>query len=54
MTFVDEIGFKRKSRQFGAANEDVVLRFPLERPSRPGVEVPLDTRGVCRSACQRP
>ena len=30
VTFVDEIGFERKPRKLGAANADVVLRFPLE------------------------
>src|SRR5437867_2124925 len=53
VTFVDEIGFKRKSCQLGAANEDVVLRFALELPSRLGIELPLDTRDACPSACQR-
>src|SRR5258707_5163624 len=53
VTFVDEIGFERKSCQLGAANEDVVLRFALELPSRLGIELPLDTRDACRSACQR-
>ena len=53
VTFVDEIGFERKSCQLGAANEDVVLRFALQLPSRLGIELPLDTRDACRSACQR-
>jgi hypothetical protein len=47
VTFVDEIGFERKSCQLGAANEDVVLRFALELPSRLGIELPLDTRDAC-------
>jgi hypothetical protein len=29
MTFVDEIGFERKARKLGAANGDVVRRFPF-------------------------
>src|SRR5919197_1386815 len=53
VTFVDEIGFERKSRQLGAADEDVVLRFALQLPSRLGIELPLDTRDACRSPCQR-
>ena len=53
VTFVDEIGFERKCCQFGAANEDVVRRFALEFPSCLGIELPLDTRDACRSACQR-
>ena len=32
VTFVDETGFEGKPRKFGAANVDVVLRFPLELP----------------------
>ena len=46
MTFVDEAGFERKPRKLGAANSDVVLRFPLERPNSE-VEVPFDTRVAC-------
>ncbi len=53
MTFVDEIGLERKPRKLGAANVDVVLRFPLELTNSLEVEVPLDTRVACRSACQR-
>jgi hypothetical protein len=53
VTFINQIGFERKSRQLGSANEDIVLRLPLELPSRLGVEVPLDMRRACRSACQR-
>ena len=53
MTFVDEIGFERKSRKLGAANDHVVLRFPLELPNSFDVEVPLDTRVARRSVCQR-
>jgi hypothetical protein len=53
MTFVDEIGFERKPRRLGAANVDVVRRFPLELPNSLEVEVPLDARVAYRSACQR-
>jgi hypothetical protein len=53
VTFVDEIGFERNPRKLGAANVDVVLRFPLELPNSREVEVPLDTRVACRRACQR-
>ncbi len=53
MTFVDEIDLKRKSRKLGAANADVLLRFPLELPNGFRVEFPLDARVACRSACQR-
>src|SRR4029077_1260674 len=53
VTFVDEIGFERKSCQLGAANEDVVRRFALEFPSCLGIALPRDTRDACRSACQR-
>ena len=41
------------SFKLGAANEDVVLRFALELPSRLGIELPLDTRDACRGAGQR-
>jgi hypothetical protein len=53
VTFVDEIGFERKPRKLGAANADVVLRFPLELPNSLEAEVPLDMRIACRSATQR-
>ena len=53
VTFVNEIGFERKSCQLGTANEDVVLRFALELPSRLRIELSLDTRGACRSICKR-
>src|SRR3954466_6386539 len=53
VTFVDEMGLQRKCRQFGAANEDVGRRFALESPSCLGIELPLDARSACRSACQR-
>ena len=53
MTLVDEIGFERKPRKLGAADADFVLRFPLELPNSLEVEVPLDMRVACRSACQR-
>ena len=42
MTFVDEIGFECKRRKLGAADADVVLRFPFELPNGRNVEVPLD------------
>ena len=42
MTLVDEIGFERKPRKFGAADADVVLRLGLELPNSLEVEVPLD------------
>ena len=45
--------FIGQSCQLGAANEDVVLRFALELPSRLGIEFPLDTCDACRSAWQR-
>jgi hypothetical protein len=50
VTFVDEICFERKPRKLGPANDDVVLRFPLELPNSLEVEVPLDTRVACRKA----
>jgi hypothetical protein len=53
VTFVDEIGFERKSRQLGASDEDVMLRFALELTSRLGIELSLDTLDACRSASQR-
>ena len=53
VTFVDEIGFERKPRKLGAANADVVLRFPLELSNSLEVEVPLDMRVACRSARDR-
>ena len=53
VTFVDEIGFERKPRKLGAANADVLLRFPLELPNSLEVEFPLDTRVACCSPSQR-
>src|SRR5436309_11962414 len=53
VTFVDEIRFERKSCQLGAANEDVVLRFALELPSRLGIQLPPDPRAACLSARHR-
>ena len=53
LTFIDEIGVERTPRKLGAANDDVVLRFPLERPNSLAVELPLDSRVACRRACQR-
>ncbi len=32
MTFVNEIGFERTPRKLGAANADVVFRFPFALP----------------------
>jgi hypothetical protein len=53
VTFVDEIGFERKPRKLGAADADVVLRFPLELSNRLEVEVPLNARVAGRSTGQR-
>src|ERR1051326_9423859 len=52
VTFIDEIGFERKPRELGAANDDVVRRLPLERPNSLDVEVPLDTRVARPRGCQ--
>lgn len=53
MTLVNEIGFERQPSKLGTANVDVVLRFPFELPNSFEVEIPLDVRVACRSACQR-